>query len=233
MNNGQEIKQFRLDSAHKCALYLNKIIFSCEKNMYFFERYNQETSFILCEYYGEVKIPYDKYVALVHKIGTIKMTLLNIIGDAQSSSISYFKFRKQIQKQIKNGKIDIKILDLGNDLEKILSEFNKYRNWQNHVPESLLVAERALMENEGVQLKLNPIGIVHYNYVSYEYFKSFYDENTHFYNQARKIIQSAKEDYSQLIGEPIICSPIYLDKPLSFEQAQSVEMSAKIQGIDF
>lgn len=59
------------------------------------------------------------------------------------------------------------------------------------------------------------MNIVHYNYVSYEYFFDLYKSNIDFCVGARKIIQAAKKDYSLLLGKKVSYSRIYSDKPVT------------------
>lgn len=157
--------------------------------------------------------------------------ILNLLGDAQTSSISYFKYRNLIQKRIKKGMTDIQILPHSEEITDLLSEFNKMRNWLNHVPESLLVSEMELVNNGKAELPLNPVIIVHHKFASYEYFEHLYLSNVDFCKKARKIIQAAKRDYSLLVGESVSYQRVYSDEPIGIGSAEAAKMSAKIQGL--
>lgn len=224
-------KQFSLINRENCIIYLCRIISSCELCMDRYKIYNRETEKILIQYKGEEKIPHDIYVGLSDKTGHVMCYLLNLLGDCQTSSISYFKYRKQVQKNINKGKEEIKLNNLNKDVEEALSEFNKLRNWQNHVPESLLVSEVDLMGKGNAVLPTNPMKIIHYNYVSYEYFFDLYQSNLRFYDGARKIIQAAKKDYALLQGESVSYPRVYSDVPISLTGFKAAKMSAKVQGL--
>lgn len=157
--------------------------------------------------------------------------ILNLLGDAQTSSISYFKYRNLIQKRIKKGMTDIQIIPHSEEVTDFLSEFNKMRNWLNHVPESLLVSEMELVKKGKAELPLNPVIIVHHNFASYEYFEHLYLSNVDFCKKARKIIQAAKRDYSLLVGESVSYQRVYSNEPIGIGSAEAAKMSAKIQGL--
>lgn len=227
----QKKKQFPLTSKENCVIYLTRIISSCELCMDRYKKYNQETKMILEKYQEGDVIPFEIYGDMCDKTSNIMSYLLNLLGDCQSSSISYFKYRKEVQKLINKQVNDIKINPLRDEVADILTEFNKLRNWQNHVPESLLVSELELIKEKKLSLPSDPMNIVHYNYVSYEYFFDLYKSNVDFCVGARKIIQAAKKDYSLLLGKSVSYSRIYSDKPVTLEKAEPTKMSAKIQGL--
>jgi len=228
---GKKQKQFPLINKENCIIYLCRIISSCELCMDRYKIYNKETEKILEQYKGKEKIPYETYINMADKTSNVMCYLLNLLGDCQTSSISYFKYRKQVQKIINKGNEDLRLKRLDSDAETALSEFNKLRNWQNHVPESLLVSELDLIKKKEAVLPTNPMTIVHYNYVCYEYFLDLYESNIRFYKGARKIIQAAKKDYKLLQREAVSYPRIYSDVPVSVSGLKASKMSAKIQGL--
>lgn len=231
MGKKQDKKQFPLVNKENCAIYLTRIISSCELCMDRYKKYNKETRIILDKYQSGDVIPYDIYGDICDKTCNIMSYLLNLLGDCQTTSISYFKYRKQVQKLINKGNDEIQLSSLNAETESILTEFNKLRNWQNHVPESLLVSELELIEKRKMDLPSNPMSIVHYNYVTYEYFMDLYESNLDFCSNARKIIQVAKKDYALLMGESISYPRVYSDKPITLEKSEPTKMSAQIQGL--
>lgn len=116
-------------------------------------------------------------------------------------------------------------------MEDVLCEFNRLRNWQNHVPESLLVSEVDLMRKGQLMLPINPMEITHYNYISYKYFFDLYKSNMNFCSGARKIIQAAKRDYALLLEETVLYPRIYSDVPRTVTGFKAAKMSARIQGL--
>lgn len=231
MANNKNKKQFPLNSKENCIIYLYKIISSSEICLDNFKKYNAETKEALEHYKGQELVPIDVYQDLCDKTYNVMSYLLNLLGDAQTSSISYFKYRQQIQKRIKRGMTDIQINNISDEVEKLISEFNMTRNWLNHVPESLLISEMDLINSGQAKLSLDPMLIVHHNYATYEYFEHLYLSNIEFCQNARQIIQAAKKDYSLLMGKTVSYSRKYTDEPLGTMRATAAKMSAKIQGL--
>lgn len=228
---GKEKKQFPLDSKENCCIYLCRIISSCELCMDKFKKYNIQTRSELDKYKQIDTIPYDTYGELCDKTYNVMSYLLNLLGDCQTSSISYFKYRQQIQKRINRGNLDIPLSEISQDVSELMSEFNKMRNWQNHIPESLLIAEVDMMRAGKLELPMNPVEITHYTYVTYEYFEHLYLSNIEFSQNARKIIQAAKQDYSLLMEESIYYPRVFSEKPLGTEKSEPAKHSAKVQGL--
>lgn len=228
---GKEEKQFPLDSKDNCCIYLCRIISSCELCMDKLKRYNQQAEKLLAEYDSSKAIPYDVYGDICDKSYNIIGYLLNLLGDCQGTSISYFKYRQQIQKRINRGVEDIPLCEISQDISEIMSEFNKMRNWLNHVPESMLIAEIELVNDGKMMFPMDPVQILHYKSVTYEYCKHFVLSNTEFYQNARQIIQAAKRDYSLLMGKSILYPRLYTDEPLGIEKSEPAKKSAKVQGL--
>ena len=160
----KEDKQFPLTNKKNCAVYLNRIISSCERCMDRLKKYNVEGNKLLVEYMGKDVVPHEVYVELLDKTSSVIMYLLNLLGDAQTSSISYFKFHKHISK---HPIADVRLNPLEDETRELLNDFNRMRNWQNHIPESLLVAEMEQVEAGKMTLPMDPVSIIVYKNVSY------------------------------------------------------------------
>lgn len=228
---GKEKKQFPLDSKENCCIYLCRIISSCELCMDKLKKYNAQTKDELEKSNHAEVISYDIYSELYDKTGNVISYLLNLLGDSQTTSISYFKYRQQIQKRIKRGSVDIQLAIISPEVSELMSEFNKRRNWTNHVPESLLIAEMDMVQAGTREFPMNPVEITHYHVVTYEYFEDLYLSNIEFYENARKVIQAAKRDYSLLMGESIVYPRVYSTVPLGFWKGAAARASAKVQGL--
>lgn len=230
----KEQKQFPLDNKENCCIYLLRIITTAEKCLMKLKKYNLQTKEVLDKYIerNAATIPYDVYSEFVDKTSNVVSYLLNIIGDAQGVSISYFKYRQQAKRLMEKQVDGISITVFSDELSELIGEFNKMRNWQNHIPESLLISEEELVK-QGIAYEQprNPIEIYLYNDVTYEYFKDLYDNNIGFYEAARKLVQAAKRDYGCLIGERVTIQRKYLDKPVGIAQLDAAKKSAQVQGI--
>lgn len=224
----KEDKQFSLNTKDHCAVYLNRIISSCEICMDRLKKYNVEGNKFLVDYEEKNLVPHEIYVEMLDKTSSVVSYLLNLLGDAQTSSISYFKFRNYV---LKHPVTDVTLNPLNNEIQTLLSEFNKLRNWQNHVPESLLVAEMEQVSEGKMTLPMDPVNIIVYKDVTYAYFKDMIERNISFYHAARKIIQAAKRDYRNIYGKSVRYNRIYANKPLDFDKSIPTKKSAKVQGI--
>lgn len=224
----KEDKQFPLTSKENCAVYLNRIISSCEICMDRLKKYNAEGNKLLTKYADKNLVPHDLYAEVLDKTSCVVEYLLNLLGDAQTCSISYFKFRNYISRHpVENMTLD----PLEEEVQELLNDFNRMRNWQNHVPESLLVAEMEQVEAGKMSFSMDPVNIIVYGNVTYNYFEDMIERNISFYHVARKIIQRAKRDYRNIYGKSVTYNRVYVDKPLDFEKSVPTRKSAKVQGI--
>lgn len=186
MKDGKkEDKQFPLTNKKNCAIYLNRIISSCERCMDRLKKYNIEGNKLLVEYMGKDVVPHEIYAELMDKTSNVTNYLLNLLGDAQTSSISYFKFRNYIPK---HQVADVVLNPLEDETRELLNDFNRMRNWQNHIPESLLVAEMEQVEAGKMKFPMDPVDITVYKNVSYDYFKDMVEINISFYEVLNKEI---------------------------------------------
>lgn len=224
----KEDKQFPLTSKDNCAIYLNRIISSCEICMDRLKKYNAEGNGLLAEYAGKSLVPHEVYAEMLDKTSNVVDYLLNLLGDAQTSSISYFKFRNYISK---HPVADVALNPLEEETQGLLSDFNRMRNWQNHVPESLLVAEMEQVKDRKMEFPMDPVDITVYRNVTYDYLKDMIEINVSFYKSARKIIQAAKRDYRNIYGKSVTYNRVYTDRPLGFDKSIPTKKSAKVQGI--
>ena len=224
-------KQFPLDSKENCCVYLCRIISSCELCMDKLKDYNQQIKSDLEKYSKDDLIPYNIYSEHTDKAYNVISYLVNLLGDCQKTSISYYKYRKEISRRIKRGNSDVPLVEISQETTELMNEFNKKRNWLNHTPESLLIAEMELVKEGKMYFPMDPVEIGHYNNVTYEYFEHLYLSNNEFYKNSRQIIQVAKRDYSLLMGKSIEYPRVYLTKPLGVDKSEASKKSAKIQGL--
>ncbi|MGT4651173.1 hypothetical protein [Bacillus cereus group sp. BfR-BA-01330] len=83
---------------------------------------------------------YDKYMDLTTATG---LGISNLLSDTQGDSISYYNFRKIIDKS----KFKEKLKPLSNTQKKMLEHSRDFRNWAAHVPQSLINAEIVAAES--------------------------------------------------------------------------------------
>lgn len=234
LNNKEkkELKQFSIKTHSNCITYLQRIIVTSELCLLRLKKYNSQTKAILEQNGENCKITHEIYEIEKDKTNSIMCYLLNILGDAQASSISYFKYRKLAEKLIKQNVEGVALVPLTEEIKHLMQEFNKLRNWQNHILESLLTSEIELTK-EGKLLPhtVNPIVLNIRLYVTYDYFKDLYDSNVGFYDAARKIVQICKKDYSLLIGESVRIAKEYKEIPADVDSLDAVKLSSHVQGL--
>ncbi len=228
---GKEQKQFQLDSKENCCIYLCRIISSCELCMDKLEKYNNEAIQVLKDYIGQQTIPYDVYGDMCDKSCHVTSYLLNLLGDCQKTSISYFKYRDMMKKRIKKGNKDVSLAEMDDETSEILTNFNRMRNWQNHVPESLLIAETEMIKAGTLTWETDPVIITKYKYVEYEYYKDMIDTNISFFEVSKKLINVVKKDYALLMGKEIEYPRVYVDTPVRLEKQNASKKSAQVQGV--
>ena len=78
------------------VIYLYIIFTSSEICIDTLKRYNIETEKTLKKYKENDLIPIEVYQDICHKTYNVMEYILNLLGDAQTSSISYFKYRSLI-----------------------------------------------------------------------------------------------------------------------------------------
>ena len=117
-------KQFPLNGKENCRIYLLRIITTAELCIIKLKDYNTQGKAILNEYADTEIIPHNIYSDYADRAGNIISYLLNVLGDAQSSSISYFKYRKQVKKLMEKNIEGITMLEWPEELTELLNDFN-------------------------------------------------------------------------------------------------------------
>lgn len=84
----KELKQFSIKTHSNCITYLQRIITTSELCLLRLKN-NSQTKAILEQNGENCKIPHEIYEIEKDKTNNIMCYLLNILGDAQASSISY------------------------------------------------------------------------------------------------------------------------------------------------
>ena len=229
----KELKQFSLKSKEECIVYLQNIIAIGVKTLDNHKRVIKELEEIISQYKPDENIPVEIYDGMLNKISGIEYYMLNLWGDGQASSISYFKFRNLVEKLNKKYKLNIELYIMNEEEEKILKKFNLLRNWGNHIPESLLTSEiEMIKQGKAFGHTKNPIEVCFYKYVTYDYMEDMLNGGILLHKEAKRMLQCAKKDYSLLIGESVRINKIYTDKAKKLSDMCATELSAKVQGLD-
>ncbi|MGY4558829.1 hypothetical protein [Bacillus thuringiensis] len=230
----KEDKQYEFREKEDYIIYLNELIIRTDIHIESQKRYLIE----LDKYIRSINI--DKVVRIDYKVYTdffmkpqySHMYLLNLLGDSQTVSMSYFKFRNVVVKnRKKKGNLGFEFRELDTRVDDLLKNMNLKRNWQNHVPESLIIAKQKLVNNHECNFYKNPIIIEDYKYCSLEYFLKLYSSNAKFLDEVLVIYEEMKKDYSNLIGEDVEILRPEVDTPFNSDFSLVSKMSAKAQGL--
>lgn len=226
-------KYFSIENKKDCIIYLQRIIATSEQCLFRLKRYNNELHNILQKLNKSETVPYNLYASEMDKTSNVVSYLLNILGDFQKSSISYYRYRDLIEKKLsKNNTEGIQLTPISDDVRTLLKKFNQTRNWFNHIPESLLNAEIQLIrEGKAAPHSKNPIELNLHEFATYELLEDLYHTNVAFYEEARTLVQMCKKDYSLLIGETMRINKVFLQEPADVNRLELGKLSADIQGI--
>ncbi|MDU7365401.1 hypothetical protein [Clostridium sp.] len=234
----QKMKQFELSSRESFVIYLQELITRTYKCIRKHKRYlDKLESYINIKSDDkttkDVRVPEEDYSEFLSLLSDVESYLLNLIGDHQQSSMSYKKFREVLDRKNKKGHIDFEVRKLDEDIAEYLSQLNKLRNWQNHVPESLLTSQIRFIEEGKMEGYFeNPIVININNYYTLEYLIDLYNGSKNFHNVIVKVHQNMKKDYSCLIGESVRIEKNYIETSVKICVTEATKMSAEIQGLN-
>ncbi|TBX59081.1 hypothetical protein E0M27_04655 [Bacillus mycoides] len=230
----KEDKQYEFREKEDYIIYLNELIIKTDIHIESLKRYLVELDrYILSiDIDKGVRIDYKVYTDFFMKPQYSHMYLLNLLGDGQKVSMSYFKFRNVVVKnRKKKGNLGFEFRELDSRVDELLTKMNLKRNWQNHVPESLIIAKQKLVKNHECNFNKNPIIIEDFKYCSLEYFLKLYISNAEFLDEVLVIYEEMKKDYSNLIGENVEILRPEIDTPFNSGFSLVSKMSAKAQGL--
>lgn len=150
-----------------------------------------------------------QFEALSRRKDGILRFLCNLLGDETKGTLSFRKYRKKLKKEAP--KYGITLPELSNSISVQLNCLNQIRNWSLHYPESLLVAERALLQGT---IRSDFIYRTNYKFYEREYLIKMIEELTDLNNCFESIFNQMINDYELLIGQKvsIIKMPISIKK---------------------
>ena len=228
----KEEKQFKLDAKENCIVYLNKILICYLLVRDKLKRYIKEERQILEENVDRQPLSWDLYCDHRDKSSNCTSFLCNILGDSQNESISYFKYRAQIEKKNKNGG-KIPNYCLTQKERESLNIMNRYRNWHNHIPESILISDFAPNKKgtDEQSILVSPVLYLVGKTVTYECFNDMYEGNVNFLQLCNTIFCAIKKDYELLVGIPVEYHKQILSEPQGLERGEAQIRSMWVQGL--
>ncbi|WP_110928075.1 hypothetical protein [Bacillus massiliglaciei] len=214
MSNKTNYKKFVIDSRSDYIVYLRMIIVQSHKLLKRLNKYSDELNHKIDELNLRNKpnalFDTEIYEEFNDKIGNVEHRLLNIVGDLQTDSISYYKFRKMLLKR--NIEVKNDLGTLSEEMESNLSTVNVSRNWALHMPESLLHAQieniKEIWDKKELQeflTKFNPVGVPYFKKYQGKWLISLYEQCVGNLSLYEEVYKSMLSDYEKLLGiEPII-----------------------------
>lgn len=229
----KEEKQFQLNSREKCIVYLNKILICFHLVRDKLKRYIKEEKHIVEANIDRKPFSWELYCDQRDKSNNCISFLCNILGDAQNESISYFKYKAKIEKYNKNGGT-IPNYCLTQKERECLNEMNRFRNWHNHIPESILISDFTIGNKADGEpsIMLSPVVYIIGKTVTYECFSEMYEGNVNFLRECNTILRALKKDYELLAGMPVEYQKYILSEPQGVERGEAQMRSMWIQGLD-
>lgn len=208
----QRHKKFLVQSKQDYIIYLRHIIIQSYKLMQFHSSYINELKHDIdrLKLHENPKVSVESTLYEKHndKIQRISSKLLNLFGDLQKESISYYKFRKTLVKR--NIEVNDLLGKIPEDIRSLLSSANEARNWGLHEPESLLTAHfdniKKLWPKEHVEYYLTnftEINIPNFKNVEAKWLISLYQECLSSQNCNNAIYEQMIKDYETLIGNKV------------------------------
>lgn len=236
----KKMKSFRLENRLQFEVYLRELITRTHKCLTKEKMYLERLS----KYIGEKKlekigletkdivIKYLDYSEFLSLLSGVEAYAVNIVGDNQSISMSYKKFRDIICKRKNKGTIDFALPDLSEDEQSSLNHICMLRNFLNHIPESLLMSELKLIEEGKLRDHgSNPIEVFYNEYCTLEYAEDLFNQSNQLYHGIKKMHQCMKRDYSSIIGESVQVNRIYISKPTTIDHLEIGKLSSEVQGL--
>ena len=234
------MKGYRLDTKDDFVFYLYQLICRCYKMLKKQDLYLDRLSAYLSEVQSKnviiatdkIDIPYNDYTDFLALLSHVETGLLNIIGDLQDSSLSYYKFRNIVAKRKKKGILHFEVSDISEEVLDILKRFNSHRNFQNHIPESLITSEAKLMDTGKLtEIELNPCAIWFHEFCTLEFVDDMYQSYKDMNRQAYIVFNSMKVDIECLLGHKFVIIDIPIKVSRGIEHLAPVKLAADIQGL--
>lgn len=144
-----------------------------------------------------------QFEALSRRKDGILRFLCNLLGDETKGAISFKKYRKRLKKDA--NKYGINLPELPCSILEQLNFLNQLRNWSLHYPESLLIAERTLLQDT---IQSDLIYRANYKFYEREYLTNMIKELTNLNNYFEDIFNQMINDYEFLIGKKVSISNI-------------------------
>ena len=236
----RKMKKYELTTKDEFGYYLYQLICRCYKLLKQQNRYlklvseyisiQQKRSVLTVP--SKIDIPYEEYSNFLAMLGHVETNLLNVIGDLQDSSLSYYKFRNIISKRKKKNSLTFEIRDIEDDCIEILKNFNLNRNFQNHMPESLITTEdKMIKEQKLCPIEINPIPIISYHSCTLEFLADMYKSYTEMHKLSGIVFESMKKDMESLTGQKLNIIEVFSEKSKGIEHLEPVKLASEIQGI--
>ncbi|HEF5707173.1 TPA: hypothetical protein SAX33_000792 [Bacillus cereus] len=189
-------------------------------------------------------IPYYKFMKLDDSVNFVNLKILNIIGDRTKEAASYRKFLDQIKEYNKKQDPEnlIQLSDLSQNLNELLNQCYKSRNYKAHIGDSVLISQneyrKKQLDDYTQQTGLNVtrmkeqtkhvVIVNRYEYADIDWLFGLYLTTNNNIDLYTTIFQQIRRDYSKLVGEKTIIEP-FPNRILPYNYAKITNDSIAMQ----
>ncbi|PHG66179.1 hypothetical protein [Bacillus wiedmannii] len=214
-------KRFTLNSKYDYLTYLRFIIIQSHKFMkrhsFYKECLEREIEELNLMDQPQQAIDSNIYEEHNDRIQFVSSKLLNLFGDLQGDSLSYYKFRKTLVRR--NTEVKDTLGTLSKEILEILSSINQTRNWALHMPESLLNSHSEIIKKSWSEAEHNlylstftPINVPFFEKYEGTWLLSLYHECCLCEEDNVAIFNQMICDYKALLGRELTIEEIVYDK---------------------
>lgn len=223
----QQFKHFCINSTQDACLALGTLISGVIINLGKYKEYAFEAEALLEKTDSEY-VQAKEYEDVNDRLLFRQREILKLTADHQSSSFSYIKLRRLLEKNqyVKSSQ--------SQEVADILSELLVLRNWSFHNPQSLMVAAKEAAEkNIPAELKgmaevtpqINPVMIQKIDKYELLMVASLVLHAEHRIEQFEKVLASMKSDYQEMFDsiedKPLLMTPHGLSAEVQYVEVHS------------
>lgn len=140
-----------------------------------------------------------QFEAISRRKDGILRFLCNLLADETKGAVSFKKYRKKLKKDA--NKYGVNLPELPSSISEKLNFLNQLRNWSLHYPESLVIAEKALLQKP---IPSDVIYRVDFQFYEKEYLTKMIEELTDLNNNFEEVFNQMINDYELLIGNKVL-----------------------------
>ena len=230
----QKYKQYSIESTEHACSVLGMLIGEVIPNIEKYEEYAKEAEELFLHHEDEL-IDAKVFDDINDKLLYRQREILKYVADHQNSSFSYIQLREMLVKQ--------KYLKtkLEQKSQEVLKELLAIRNWTFHNPQSLMVAEKEVMQRNipkefremiTIVPRVNPVIVK--KIVAYEkkYLASLLLHNQKRQEQFLEVLKCMKADYQEMF-DSLEVKPLVLGQGILSGEVEYIESNEIVRFGDY